>query len=110
MTPAQPAKLPVPAAPKRRGRPPAGERAMTNAERQRAYRKRQAAERFEYEPRDMSRVTLIDQLSQACLYLERPDYAYADGARAVAEGLLAELVRRYGLDAKRVRSAPNTRA
>lgn len=85
----------------RRGRRPLGDRAMTPAERQKAYRERQRMERYETNPADMSRVTMIDQLSAALKAMDDM-HELSDGAGQIAENIVAEIVTRYGLRAKRL--------
>lgn len=92
---------------RRRGRPSTGT-AMTNAERQRAYRQRLAAQRYETDPGELSRVTLIDQLAAALRAIDSQD-EFAEGAERVAEDLLSEIVTRYGLNPKRVKSSRVTK-
>jgi hypothetical protein len=89
----------------RRGRPPAGDRAMTAAERQRAYRERLAEERHGGKPSDLSRVTLMRQLNDCFDQIDRKGAKLGElkadideGARYLAEQILAELVTRYELD------------
>lgn len=84
---------------RRRGRPPTGT-AMTNAERQKAYRERLAEERYSTKPAEVSRVTLMRQLADAFDQLDKKsgDEDMNEGAAYMAEGIVAELVTRYGLD------------
>lgn len=93
----------------RRGRPPAGERAMTPAERQKAYRQRKAQERFAPSLDEMSRVTLMETLSNALACLERKDYEFREGAEAVAEQVIRELVTRYELRGDKVKPSRVTK-
>lgn len=83
----------------RRGRPPVGERAMTAAERQKAYRARLAEQRYGGKKSELSRVTLIKQLNDCFDQIDRkpPDEDLNEGARYMAEEILAELVTRYDL-------------
>lgn len=78
---------------------------MTAAERQRAYRERLAQERYEYDTREVSRVTLILQLVDCLDQLDRrpPDPDLNEGAQYRAAEILAELVTRYKLDVSQVR-------
>lgn len=88
----------------RRGRPPVGERAMTPAERQKAYRERLAEERYDNNARDLSRVTIMKQLVDCFDQLDRrpPDTDLSEGAKYRAEELLAELATRYELDCYKI--------
>ncbi|PTT89367.1 hypothetical protein DBR42_07955 [Pelomonas sp. HMWF004] len=83
----------------KRGRKPLGERPMTSAERQKAYRARLAEERYHVKPAEVSRVTIMRQLADAFEQLDKPnaDSDLIEGAAYMAEGLIAELVTRYGL-------------
>lgn len=89
----------------KRGRKPLGDRPMTAAERQRAYRERLAQERYEYDTSEVSRVTLIRQLVDCLDQLDRrpPDPDLNEGAQYRAAEILAELVTRYKLDVSQVR-------
>lgn len=89
----------------RRGRPPVGQVAMTPAERQRAYRRRLAEERHEVKPAEVSRVTLIRQLTDAFGQLDKPDgdADMNEGAQYMAERIIAELVTRYDLNLSNIR-------
>ena len=88
----------------RRGRKPTGDRAMTPAERQKAYRERLAEERHGGKPSDLSRVTLMRQLNDCFDQIDRRGTKLGDlkadideGAQYLAEQILAELVTRYEL-------------
>jgi len=84
---------------KKRGRPSTGN-AMTNAQRQKAYRQRLRSQLYEIDPKEItSRVTLVKQLAQALEVLDKPDYPYREGAEWSAANLVAEIVTRYNLSA-----------
>lgn len=89
----------------RRGRRPLGDRAMTPAERQKAYRDRLAEERYDTKPADLSRVTLLRQLAAAFDQLDKKDGDpdINEGAAYMAEGIIAEIVTRYALNAQRIK-------
>lgn len=96
----------------RRGRKPAGDRAMTPAERQRAYRERLAEERHGGRPANLSRVTLMRQLNDCLDQIDRGGLKLGDlkadideGAQYLAEQIVAELVTRYDLDVYRIKRA-----
>ncbi|MBV8604899.1 MAG: hypothetical protein JO224_09475 [Pelomonas sp.] len=92
-----------PAPAKRRGRPPAGERAMSNAERQRRYRRRRFNALYEIDPAEMARVTLLERLAAALRTIEDPGSELREGAAHEAENLLAEIVTRYELNLARMK-------
>ena len=82
----------------RRGRPPAGERPMTSAERQRAYRQRQRRAQIDSigQEADASRVTLINRLAQILAVLDSDaDKQRKDDSRYAAWQVMAEIVTRY---------------
>lgn len=94
----------------RRGRKPIGEKPMTNAERQRAYRERLAEERHGGKPADLSRVTLMRQLNDCFDQIDRKGAKLGDlkadideGAQYLAEQILAELITRYDLDVYKIK-------
>lgn len=93
----------------KRGRPAIGDRAMTAAERQKAYRDRQRDTRYETRPEEMSRVTLIDQLGSALRAID-DGHELSDGAEWIAEGIIREIITRYELNQKRLKSSRVTKS
>lgn len=98
-----PKKKPAADGPKKRGRPPRGAKAMTSSERQSGYRKRLKSALFETDPMEMTRVTVMQQLTAAVIALENEAYELAEGAQSIAEQMVAEIVARCDLDLARVR-------
>lgn len=90
----------------RRGRPPAGERAMTPAERQRAYRQRKADLRWvpNNAIKELPRVDLMARLATALAAADKAGQGTDEweGATYHAEEILAEIATRYELDAYRI--------
>lgn len=87
--------------PSRRGRPPTGERAMTSAERQRAYRRRQMRAEISSigAEADASRVTLLGFLAHALAQLDTDRPADAQQAtRLTVSRIIQEIVTRYDID------------
>lgn len=96
--------------PSRRGRPPAGDRAMTPAERQRAYRRRQ--QRAEIDSlgaeADASRVTLLGSLAHALAQLDTDRPADQQAAtRWTASRIIQEIVTRYDIEMPRKPGKPS---
>lgn len=98
--------------PPRRGRRPLADKAMTGAERQRAYRARLQDERFDSSLPDLSRVTLLAQLASCLGQLDstRVDVDLTEGASYLAESILAEIIGRYRLDRPRITKLAARRA
>lgn len=96
-------RMPSKSALTKRGRPPKGAKAMTSSERQKQYRDRLKSALYEVDAMEMTRVTVMQQLTSAVISLEDENYDLADGARSVAEQMIAEIVARCGLDLARVR-------
>jgi len=88
---------------KKRGRPSTGN-AMTNAQRQQAYRRRQQHERYRADASEVSRVTLIQQLNDALMSLDNPEYPYREGAEYTAQQVIGEIVTRYALDLRKIKA------
>ena len=90
----------------RRGRKPVGERALTRAEIQRNYRR--AKDDWKYQgtrhiPTN-TRVQLVERLSSALSAMDGAKDSDDDerqGAQYIAEKVLGELVRRYGLQIRK---------
>lgn len=93
----------APQPPRRRGRPSLGDEAMSSSQRQKQYRARLKKAMYETDVLEMTRVTVMQQLTSAVISLEDDGYELADGARSVAERMIGEVVARYGLDLARVR-------
>lgn len=96
----------------RRGRPPAGDHAMTGAERQRAYRQRQRRAEIDSlgAEAEASRVTLVGSLAAALAQLDtdRPEDAQKATRLTVAR-IIEEIVTRYEIKApppKKPKKAP----
>lgn len=90
----------TPEAPKR-GRPAIGDKAMTAAERQKAYRERLKEERYD-KAAEVSRVTLMQQLAAALHGIEtHEDADLKEGAQYHAAQIIAELTKRYDLKPRR---------
>lgn len=90
-----------PRPPARRGRPPAGEQAMTPAERQRAYRRRQRYAQLDSMGSEAkaSRVTLLGSLGHALAKLEMDRSAIEqEVARVAVRRIIEEIVTRYGIE------------
>jgi hypothetical protein len=91
----------------RRGRPPLGDRAMTHAERQRAYRQR--LQRAEIDSigaeAEASRVTLVGSLAYALAQLDtdRPEDAQ-QATRLTVGRIIQEIVTRYEIEPPRKRA------
>ncbi|MCE4555005.1 hypothetical protein [Pelomonas cellulosilytica] len=85
----------------RRGRKPLGDRAMTNAERQKAYRERKREEVFFSRHDEASRVALMQRLAYQLRAMDE-GHEFAEGAQALAEEVIAEIVTRYALRHKRL--------
>lgn len=83
------------------GRPPKGSRAMTPAERQAAYRKRQWRAQLtalEGDPKGQPTGAILNALGVLLRDLKDPQKAeFHDSLRWVAEQVLKELCERYGL-------------
>lgn len=97
MSPKQPPEPPT----TRRGRPPAGNRAMTPAERQRAYRQRM--QRAELDSigaeAEASRVTLLGSLAHALAQLDTDRPADQQAATRLSAGrIIREIVTRYEIE------------
>jgi hypothetical protein len=67
------------------------------------YRARLKQALFETDVLEMTRVTVMQQLTSAVVSLEDDGYELADGARSVAERMVGEIVARYGLDVASIR-------
>lgn len=85
----------------RRGRPPVGDKAMTPAERQKAYRERKKEETWFATTDESSRVALLSKLAHHLRAVDE-DHELKAGAQHLAEEVIAEIVTRYGLRKKRV--------
>lgn len=87
---------------KRPGRKPLGDKPMTAAEKQRAYRQRQQKRAWDAvaAPDDASRVTLLDALAMCLERIDNyagPSEVVRANMREGAETAVRELVTRYGL-------------
>lgn len=81
----------------KRGRKPLGERAMTPAERMKAYRARLKEEKPWRAPEQTSRVAIMQELAGCLARLDDADSKTKESDRWSAEAMVREIVTRYRL-------------